>query len=135
MAQPRHHKPITYRYNAFWLMRDCRGPQYPVKLSVPEMADAETTHAYGVATCDGKQFNIVLYYGYPYEKLAEGKSIGKLKVRVRAAIPASVRGRTLVIARADCKNMQEGPAQTIAGDKLDVEVEVPSLSGVSLTVR
>jgi hypothetical protein len=132
---PGKDQPITYRYNAFWIMRDCRGPQYAATLDVPELADAESTHAYAVATSDGKQFNVVIYYGYPCEDLEQGTSYGKLKVHIRAPIPPRVRGRTLVIARADHKTIREEPARTVSGDVLDLELEIPSQAAVSLTVR
>jgi hypothetical protein len=132
---PGKDRPITYRYNAFWLMRDCRGPQYAVGLDVPALKDAESRHAYAVATCNGKQFNVVIYHGYPYADRDQGKRYDRLKLRIRAPIPPAVKGRTLVIARADARDKVEKPPRTVTGDALDVEVEVPSRSGVSLTVR
>jgi uncharacterized membrane protein len=132
---PGKNKPITYRYNAFWLMRNCRGPQLPVQLDIPELAGAESTHAYAVATCDGKRFNVVIYHGYPYQDLKLGKTYNRLKVRIQTPIPAQVKGRQLTVARADCRQTHEAPARTIAGNTLDLELEIPSLSGVSLTVQ
>ena len=132
---PGKNKPITYRYNAFWLMRNCRGPQLPVRLDIPALAGAESTHAYAVATCDGKRFKLVVYHGYPYEDLKLGKTYSKLKVRIQSPIPAQVKGRQLTVARANCRKTQEEPVRPIAGDNLDIEIEIPSLSGVSLTVQ
>lgn len=132
---PGKDKPITYRYNGFWLMRDCRGPQYAAALDLPELKSAEGPRAYAVASSDGKQFNVVLYYGYPYKNLKAGKVYQKLKVRLRTPIPAEIKGRNLVVARADCKNITVEPERPIVGDTLDLEVEIPALSGVSITVR
>jgi hypothetical protein len=132
---PGRDKPITYRYNAFWIMRDCRGPQYPVQLDIPAAAEAEGTHAYAVATSNKRQYNIVVYYGYPIESVEKGVSYDKLKLRVRTPIPKNVRGRTLVVARADEKTTREEPARKISGDMLDMDVEIPSGTAVSLTVK
>jgi hypothetical protein len=71
----------------------------------------------------------------PYENREQGTSYGKLKVHIRAPIPPQVRGRTLVIARADHKTIREEPARTVPGDMLDLEVEIPSQAGVSLTIK
>ncbi len=132
---PGKNKPISYRYNGFWIMRDCRGPQYAAKVDVPALKTAEGPRAYAVATCDGKQYNVVIYYGYPYESQAQGKKFTKLKVRVRAPIPPEVKGRTLTIARANAKTKSEEKATAVRGDAIDVEVEVPARGAVSLTVR
>lgn len=56
--------PITYRYDAFWILRDCRGPQFPAALVSFELDHALSLHAYAVATCDGNAYNIVVNYGY-----------------------------------------------------------------------
>ncbi len=88
-----------------------------------------------MATCDGKRFNVVVYHGYPYQDLKLGKTYNKLKVRIRAPIPAQVKGRRLTVARADFRQIREAPARTIAGNTLDLELEIPSLSGVSLSVQ
>lgn len=37
--------------------------------------------------------------------------------------------------RADSKTIREEPPRTFRGDKLDLEIEVPSQSAVSLTVK
>jgi uncharacterized membrane protein len=132
---PGKDKPITFRYNAFRVMRDCRGSQYAATLAAPDLAGAEATRAYAVATCDGKQFNIVAYYGYPYTDLAKGAVYKSLKVRVRAPIPPQVKGRTLIIARADAKTVTEEAPRTIQGDAVDLELELPALTAVSITVR
>ena len=134
MAQPGKNKPITYRYNAFWLMRNCRGHNCPSGSTSPALAGAESTHAYAVATCDGRRFNVVVYHGYPYEDLKLGKTYSKLKVRIQSRSGAG-QGRQLTVARANCRKTQEEPVRPIAGDNLDIEIEIPSLSGVSLTVQ
>ena len=132
---PGKNKPITYRYNAFWAMRDARGPQYAATVEGPELAASESPHAYAIATSSGGQFNIVAYYGYPCASLEKGKSYGRLKVRVAAAIPPEVKGRTLVVSRADAKTITEEAPRTVQGDRLDLEIDIPALSAVSLTVR
>ena len=39
---PGKNKPISYRYNAFWAMRDCRGEQFKTTLTVPALADSQS---------------------------------------------------------------------------------------------
>jgi hypothetical protein len=46
-----------------------------------------------------------------------------------------VKGRGLVISRADCKTVREEAPVAVQGDKLDVTVEIPAQSAVSLTVK
>lgn len=130
---PGKDKPITYRYDAFWLMRDCRGGQFATTLDVPALKSAESHHAYAIATANDKQFNIVAYYGYPYT--ADGKRIEKLKLHIDAVIPPQVKGRTLVISRADAKTISSEAPRAIQGDKISLDIDVPSLSGISLTVK
>ncbi len=130
---PGKNKPITYRYDAFWLMRDCRGGQYAATLDVPALKSAESHHAYAIATSNGKQFNIVAYYGHPYT--SDGKRIDKLKLHIDVAIPPEVKGRTLVISRGNARTIASDAPRTIQGDRMTVDVEVPSLSGISLTVQ
>lgn len=149
---PGKDKPITYRYNAFRIMRDCRGGQYAAELDVPTLRGStapgaeeyarriatpveRSARAYAVATSNGERFNIVVHYGYPYENLTTGERFKALKLRVRSPIPREVRGRTLVISRADCRNLSDGPARAIHGNTLDVEIDLPAQSTVSLTVR
>jgi len=150
---PGRNKPITYRYNAFWAVRDLRGEQYAVKLDVPALpagsvADdpaeyaqrlteevEQSTRAYAVAASDGEQFNIVIYYGYPYTRIPDGQRFNKLELRVVSDIPPEIKGRQLFISRADCKTITTDPARTINGDRLDVTVTVDGVSAVSLTVR
>jgi hypothetical protein len=149
---PGKDKPITYRYNAFWIMRDCRGPQYEARLEVPALRGSTagnaqeysarcaspadlSARAYAVATCNGAQLNLVVHYGYAHENPAKGESYGKLKLRVQAPIPPEVKGRRLVVSRADCKSVHEEAPVAVAGDQLDVTVEVPAQSAVSLTVK
>ena len=128
-------KPITYRYNAFWAMRDCRGPQYAATIESPELAPGESTRAYALATAEGGRFNIVVYYGYPYANFEKGRTYTKMRLRVESPIPADVKGRTLVVSRADCRTIKQEPPRTISGDRLDLDLEVPALSAVSLTVK
>jgi len=150
---PGINKPITYRYNAFWAMRDCRGGQYAVDLDIPQLPYAavaddpveyaervekeveHSTRAYAVATSNGEQFNIVIYYGYPYINMKDGVKYDKLELRVVADIPPEVKGRQLVIERADCRNIVSEPAQVINGDRIDMTVTLDSTSAVSLTVK
>jgi uncharacterized membrane protein len=149
---PGKDKPITYRYNAFWIMRDYRGPQFDTKMEVPALRGAVaanaaeyaervakpvdlSTRAYAVASCDGKQFNVVVHYGYAAADAGKGETYGKLKLRVQAPIPPEVKGRTLVIARADCRKTTEEAAIEIKGDTLDQTIEIPAQSAVSLTVK
>ena len=88
-----------------------------------------------MATSDGKQFNIVVNYGYPYENLQTGERFEAIKLRVKAPIPPEVKGRTLVISRADCRNRTEQPATTIRGNAVDLEIELQAQSAVSITVK
>ena len=89
---PGKDKPITYRYNAFWLMRNCRGQQYPVALDIPELKNSESMRAYAIATSDAGRFNIVVYYGYPHEDPEAKKSYDKLRVRLSTKLPDAVKG-------------------------------------------
>lgn len=149
---PGKNKPITYRYNAFWIMRHCRGQQYEVGLKSPQLGDliipgreeykarlndpmARASHVYAVATSDGGKYNIVAYYGYPRYNPLTGQYFPTIKLRVRSAIPSEVKGRQLILARADCRHRVEEAPRSIAGDEIDVEIEMPALTAVSLTVR
>ena len=132
---PGKNKPITYRYNAFWLMCNCRGPQYAAAIEVPQLKASESTRAWAIATSDERRFNLVLYYGYPYEDPQAGKTYDKLLLHVSAKLPAAVKGRKLTVARADSHRVVEQPAREISGDSLEIDLELPSLSGVSLTVE
>jgi len=149
---PGKNKPITYRYNAFWAMRDCRGRQYGVELDVPALAGSvagepaeyaarltkpvrHSTRAYAVATSNGKQFNIVVYYGYPHKDLQKGARYTRLQLRVQSAIPPEVQGRRLFISRADCKSITTEPVRTITGDRIDLDLSLDASSAVSVTVR
>jgi len=149
---PGKDEPITYRYNAWWIVRDLRGPQCAVDLHVPELAPAvaddpaayakriaspvrRSTHAYALSACDGKQFTILVNYGMPYEERASAKRYDALKLRVTAPIPPEVKGRTLVVSRADCRARTEQPPRAVRGDAIDVEIEVPAQSSVAITVR
>ena len=126
---------MTYRYNAFRIMRDCRGAQCRTTLASPELATSPSPRAYAVATCNEGVFNIVLHYGYAWTDLAQGRTFRSLKVHVTAPIPAAIRGRTLTITRADCRNVKEEPSQTVAGDAIDLDVEFPAQSAVALTLK
>jgi uncharacterized membrane protein len=132
---PGRDKPITYRYNAFWIMRDCRGRQYAAELAIPSLARCESQRAYAAATCDAEQFNIVVHYGYPFPDPAAGKVYDRLSLRVRSAIPPAVKGRTLTVSRANCKTIVTEPARTIRGDTVDLELVLPACSATSITVR
>jgi uncharacterized membrane protein len=132
---PGKNKVITYRYNAFWLMRDARGPQFAATVDSAQIASSESTRLWAIATARDSRFNIVAYYGYPYASLKEAKSYGKVRLRVRSPIPPEVKGRTLVVSRGDCKTIREEPPREVKADTLDLEIEVPALSGVSLTVK
>jgi uncharacterized membrane protein len=128
-------KPITYRYNAFWIMRDCRGTQYATDLSIPALQTSASPRAYAIATSNGTQFNIVIYLGYPYDSSANGKRFNSVKLHIHSAIPADVKGRSLVVSRADDKNTSVAPAVKLSGDVLDTDIEIPACSAVSLTVK
>jgi hypothetical protein len=54
---------------------------------------------------------------------------------VTAPIPPEVKGRTLVISRADCRNRSEEAPRTVRGDTLTVEITLQAQSSVSLTVK
>jgi len=143
---------ISYRYNAFWAMRNCRGRQYAVDLNIPALADSVaddpaeyaarvnegtglSTRAYAVAASDGKQFNVVVYYGYPYTHVSEGKQYNQINLHIDSAIPPEVKGRTLVISRADCRTTSTEPPRAIQGDRISLDITLDALSAVSLTVR
>ncbi len=132
---PGRNKPISYRYNAFWIMRDCRGTQYSATLDGPELNGALSPQAYAVATVKDGQMNVVIHYGYAMADLAAKARYDKMRVQVSLPIPTEVRGRTLTISRADCRQRQEEPTKTIEGDVLELNLELPALSAVSLTVR
>ena len=132
---PGKDKPITYRYNAFWLMRNCRGSQCDVRLYSPELKTSQSKRAYAIATRSGGRLNIVAYYGYPYEDTSKSKSYSKLKVRLQTKLPKEVKGRNVVIARGDCKSISEEAPRHLDSDMLDIEIEIPSRSGVSITIE
>ncbi len=132
---PGRDKPITYRYNAFWLIRNCRGAQYPASIDAPAFASDRSPRLYAIASHEGPRFNIVTYYGYPYGDPAAGKRYDRVKLHLRTAIPASVVGRTLTITRADARTISTSPATVIDGSEIDLELEIPALSGVSITVE
>jgi len=132
---PGKNKPITYRYNAFWLMRDARGTQSAATVASPELATSPSPRVYAIATSREGRFNVVAYYGYPYVDLASGKSYGSIRLKVRCPLPPEVKGRRLVVSRADCKTIREEPERTIEGDAMDLELDLPATSGVSLTVK
>ena len=127
--------PITYRYNAFWIMRNCRGTLYDAKLNIPTLKTSPTPYAYAIATCNGKHFNILIYYGYPYTHLADAKRYTALEINLNTAIPPQVKGRTLTVARADARNISTAAPVQIHGNRINMDVRVPALSGVSITVR
>ncbi|MCX7935391.1 MAG: glutamine amidotransferase, partial [Planctomycetota bacterium] len=79
-----------YGYNAFWIMRHCRGQQYEVKVESPQLGAAvipgreeykarlsdplaSASHLYAVAAADGDKYNSVVYYGYPRENPLTGQ--------------------------------------------------------------
>jgi hypothetical protein len=128
-------KPITYRYDAFWAVRNLRGQQYAATLDVPELKSSLSQRAYALATSDGKQFNILVYCGYPYPSLSNHHSVEKIKLHVKATIPPEIKGRSLIIAKADAHTVSESEPQTLDGDTIDMDIEVPALSAVSLIVR
>ena len=134
-ANPGKGKLNTYRYNAFWIMRDCRGTQYKVDLQIPEFKRSPSQRSYAIATSDGQQFNVVLYYGYPYINPQTGQDYNSIKLHLRVPIPREIKGRTLVVSRADARNRSEETPVTLQGDLLEMDVELPSLSAISLTVR
>jgi hypothetical protein len=132
---PGKNKPITYRYNAFWAMRHARGTQHQATLDVPALSVGKSTRAYAIATSNDREFSILVYYGYPQPDLASKQSVEKLKLRVRSAIPAQIKGRTLIISISDARKILELPPQALTGDAIDMEIELPALSALSLTVR
>ena len=132
---PGLNKPITYRYNAFWIMRNCRGTRYATKLNIPALKTSPTPYAYAITTSNRKQFNIVIYYGYPYTHLAAGKRYTGLRLHVDVPIPSRVRGRTLVLARANARSILTAVPVKIHGNRINMKVSVPALSAVSLTVK
>ena len=132
---PGKDKPITYRYDAFWLMRNVRGQQSPATLAVPALQSSASQHAYAIVTNDGTKFNIVLYYGYPYSDPTSQKRYDSLKIHVRVPVPASIKGRTLTISRGDARRISEEPPRTLSGNDIDMQLDLPSLSGLTLTVQ
>ncbi|NNM86968.1 MAG: hypothetical protein HKL95_00440, partial [Phycisphaerae bacterium] len=132
--RPGLNRPITYRYNAFWLMRHCRGVAYPTVLDVPALATSPSTRAYAIATCAGGKLNIVIYYGYSYHDVTRRAAYEQIRIHVRAVLPPQVRGRQLTIARADAVKTTETDGGHIDGDVLDMDITIPNMSGVSLGV-
>ncbi len=132
---PGKDKPITYRYNAFWIMRDCCGKEFAAKIVSPELAAAKGPRAYAVATSDGKQYNLVLHYGYAFSDPKTGARYDRIKLHVHAPIPPGITGRSLVVSHADCRERREEPPRTIVGDAIDLDLDLPAQSAVSFTVR
>lgn len=132
--RPGLNKPITYRYNALWIMRDCRGISYPTVLDVPDMAGGLSPRAYAITTVDGRKLNIVIYYGYPYHNVARRARYEELRLHVQVPIPPAVTGRKLTIARANAVKTTQSDGGTVSAGVLDLEITIPHLSGVSLTV-
>src|SRR5450432_29854 len=74
-------KPITYRYDAFWAVRNCRGPQFGATVDVPELQPSLSSRAYAIATSNKDQYNVTIYYGYPYGNTTSGHSDCGAKLR------------------------------------------------------
>jgi uncharacterized membrane protein len=127
-------KPITYRYNGYWIMRDCRGGQFATELKIPDLKGSASPRAYAIATATDKQYNIVVYAGAAYCSTSTEKRFDSLKLHIHSAIPSQVKGRTLVISRADDKDLSSSTVQII-GDAIDTDVELRACTAVSLTVR
>ena len=106
---PGKDKPITYRYNAFWAMRNARGVQHAATLDVPALV-GKSKRAWAIATSNAEQFNVVVYYGYPQPDPASKQQVEKIKLRIKASIPDQVKGRTLVISRADARKNDRAAA-------------------------
>ena len=132
---PAQSKPLTFKYNAFWIMRNCRGTQYATQLNVPVLKTTPSHYAWAVATRKGKRLNIVIYYGFPYTDVATAKRYTALRIRLNVAIPPQVTGRTIVIATANDRVIATAAPAKIQGNHLRMEVNVPALSGVSITVK
>lgn len=132
---PGRNKPITYRYNAFWAMRHARGQQHEVTLDIPALKVGEAQRAWAIATSNAEQFNIVIYYGYPQPDLEKKQEVQAIKLHVRSAIPEQVKGRTLVISRADARQTIELPPQQVDGDQIDLVLDLPAQTAISLTLR
>jgi len=115
-------------------MRDCRGPQVAARVDVPALAPSASPRAYAIATSRDGRFNIVIHYGYPYANLEKGERYAALRLRVTVPLPPEVKGRTLVVARADPKTIREDPPRRIEGDRIDLVIDLPAQSAVSLTV-
>ena len=134
MAEPRQNKPISYRYNAFWAMRDCRGEQFKTTLTVPALADSRSPRPYGITTVQEDKLNLVLYYGYPYIDPKSSQRVDKLSLHVKIALPTDLKPHTLTISRADAQN-QRGAGPAVDGQTLDLTIDVPALSAVSIELH
>jgi hypothetical protein len=132
---PAQSKPLTFKYNAFWIMRNCRGKQYATKLSVPVLKTTPSHYAWAVTTRKGNRLNIVVYYGFPYTDLANAKRYTALHVHLNVAIPPQVTGRTMVTATANDRVIATAAPTQIHGNHIRMTVTVPALSGVSITVK
>ena len=95
-------------------MRDARGQQHETKLEVPALDVGQAKRAWAVATSNDEQFNIVVYYGYPQPDLEKNEQVEKINLRIQSAIPEQVKGRTLVISRADAREIVDADP-TLAG--------------------
>ncbi len=132
---PGKNKPVTYRYNGFWIMRDCRGPQLEAQLDVPDLKCSACQRAYAIATTNKGALNVVIYFGYPLADYDKGQLINKLKVKINVPLPPEIKGHSLTISRADARTTSEEAPQLIKGDTLTMDIEIPECSAVSLTVR
>ena len=128
-------KPLTYKYDAFWIMRNCRGTQYSAQLNVPALKTTPSQYAYAVATSNQKQLNIVIYYGYPYTQVDQQKRYAAIHVHIHVPVPSWIKGRTLIIARANARTISTAAPVQIQGNSINMAVTVPALSAVSLTVK
>ena len=134
-SNPGKGKPVTYRYNGFWIMRNCRGQQLEAQLDVPDLKVSACQRAYAICTTNKGTLNVVIYFGYPLADYDKGQLVNKLKVKVNVPLPPDIKGRSLIISRADARTTSEEAPKIIKGDTLTMDLEIPECSAVSLTVR
>jgi uncharacterized membrane protein len=132
---PGRDKPITYRYDAFWAMRNCRGPQVRASLDVPALASSPSTHAYAIATESNGKLNLVIYFGYPYVNPKTASRVDALRLHIHLDLPSDVTGRSMIVSRADARDITSNSPVSVKGDVLDTTIEVPALSAVCIELR
>ena len=106
--------------------RNGRGTRYATKLNIPALKTSPTPYAYAITRCNGKQLNIAIYYGYPHTHLGTCKRYIRSRLYVDVPIPPQVKGHTLFMARANARTISMAAPVQIHGNRINMEVPVPS---------